>query len=83
MNPSVSLTVFYILGAVALGASAGVVTTRNVVYAALFLMVALGAVAGLFVVLLAEFLALVQVLIYGGGIVIVSYPFVFNSQGGG
>ena len=66
-----SLTVFYILGALALAASAGVVTTRNVVYAALFLLVALGAVAGLFVVLLAEFLALVQVLIYGGAIVIV------------
>lgn len=45
--------------------------TRNVVHAALFLLVSLVAVAGLFLILLAEFLALVQVLIYGGAIIIV------------
>jgi NADH-quinone oxidoreductase subunit J len=66
-----ALVVFYILSAVTLFAAAGVVTTRNVVYAALFLLTALAATAGLFVLLLAEFLALVQVLIYGGAIVIV------------
>lgn len=66
-----SLAVFYFLGSLALIGSVGVVATRNVVYAALFLLLALGSVAGLFVILLAEFLALVQVLIYGGAIVIV------------
>lgn len=66
-----ALVVFYILGSVTLFAAAGVVSTRNVVYAALFLLAALAATAGLFVLLLAEFLALVQVLIYGGAIVIV------------
>jgi len=48
-----------------------VVTSRNVAHAALFLLLSLGAVAGVFVLLLAEFLALVQVLIYGGAVIIV------------
>ena len=47
------------------------VVTRNVVHAALALLVSLVAVAGVYLVLFAEFLALVQVLIYGGAIIIV------------
>ena len=49
----------------------GVVVTRNVVHAALFLLLSLIAVAGVYLILFAEFLALVQVLIYGGAIIIV------------
>ena len=45
--------------------------TRNIVYAAFALLVALIGVAGLFLLAFAEFLALVQILIYGGAIVIV------------
>ena len=62
---------FILLSIVSLGGGLGVVVTRNVVHAALFLLVSLVAVAGLYLVLLAEFLALVQVLIYGGAIIIV------------
>ena len=47
------------------------VVTRNVVHAALALLVSLLAVAGIYLILFAEFLALVQVLIYGGAIIIV------------
>ncbi len=47
------------------------VATRNVVHAALFLLVSLVSVAGIYLLLFAEFLALVQVLIYGGAIIIV------------
>ena len=47
------------------------VLTRNVVHAALALLLSLFAVAGVYLVLFAEFLALVQVLIYGGAIIIV------------
>ena len=64
------LVLFYILGAVTLFGAFGVVATRNVVYAALFLIASLLGVAGLFVLLYAEFLALVQILIYGGAITI-------------
>ena len=62
---------FIILSVLILGGGLGVVVTRNVVHAALFLLVSLVAVAGLYLILFAEFLALVQVLIYGGAIIIV------------
>ena len=68
---SLSLVVFYFLSVVCLGGAMGVVVARNVVHAALLLLVSLMGVAGLFLLLLAEFLALVQVLIYGGAITIV------------
>ena len=68
---SLSLVVFYLLSVVCLGGAMGVVVARNVVHAALLLLVSLMGVAGLFLLLLAEFLALVQVLIYGGAITIV------------
>ena len=48
----------------------GVVLTRNVVHSALFLILALLAVAGVFILLSAEFLAIVQILIYGGAVTI-------------
>ena len=66
-----SYALFLLLGGVALAGALGVVTTRNVVHATLALLLTLMAVAGLFVLLLAPFLALVQVLIYGGAITIV------------
>ena len=62
---------FILLAALTLGGALGVVLTRNVVHAALALLLSLFAVAGVYLVLFAEFLALVQVLIYGGAIIIV------------
>lgn len=66
-----SLVLFYLASALTLGGAVGVVSTRNVVHAALFLLASLMGVAGVYLLLFAEFLALVQVLIYGGAIVIV------------
>ena len=68
---SITLIVFYLLGAMCLGSAVGVVVSRNVVHAALLLLGSLMGVAGLYLLLLAEFIALVQVLIYGGAITIV------------
>jgi NADH-quinone oxidoreductase subunit J len=62
---------FYVAGALTIGGALGVVMARNIVYAAFALLVALLGVAGLFLLAFAQFLALVQVLIYGGAIVIV------------
>ena len=62
---------FGLLAALTLAGGLGVVATRNVVHAALFLLLSLTAVAGVYLILFAEFLALVQVLIYGGAIIIV------------
>ena len=66
-----ALILFGLLSVLALAGGLGVVVSRNVVHAALFLLLSLMAVAGLYITLFAEFLALVQVLIYGGAIIIV------------
>ena len=58
------------LGAVAVGAGGAVVTTRHIVRAGLWLVVTLGAIAGLYLVLAAELVAWVQVLIYVGAVVV-------------
>lgn len=62
--------IFYVVAAVTVIGALGVVTARNVVHSALFLILALLAVAGVFILLAAEFLAIVQVLIYGGAVTI-------------
>ena len=66
-----SLALFYLAAALVIGGALGVVLTRNIVYAAFALLASLIGVAGVFLLMFAEFLALVQVLIYGGAIVIV------------
>jgi NADH-quinone oxidoreductase subunit J len=66
----VTTVLFSVVGAVALIASVIVVTSRRIVHAALWLVVALGAVAGCFGALHAEFVALVQILVYVGAIVV-------------
>jgi NADH-quinone oxidoreductase subunit J len=47
-----------------------VVTSRNIVHAALYLVVALASVAGIYLLLAAPFVAFVQVIIYVGAIVV-------------
>ena len=62
--------VFWVLSVLAIGASLGVVLVKDLFRAALMLVVVFIAVAGFFVLLSAEFLAVVQVLIYAGAIAI-------------
>ena len=62
--------VFYGLSAVMLGSAVMVITRRNPVHAAVFLVLTFLAMAGLFVMMEAEFVAAVQVLVYAGGIVV-------------
>jgi NADH-quinone oxidoreductase subunit J len=62
--------VFWFLAAAAVGASLGVVLVRDLFRAALLLVVVFVAVAGFFVMMSAEFLAVVQVLIYAGAIAV-------------
>ena len=59
---------FWILAAVAIGAALGVVLIRDLFRSALLLAVVFVAVAGFFALLNAEFLAVVQALIYVGAI---------------
>jgi NADH-quinone oxidoreductase subunit J len=62
--------VFGILAVVMVAAAFRLVTTQNVVRAALFLAVVLAGAAGLYILLAAEFVAWVQVLVYIGAVVV-------------
>ena len=62
--------VFWLLTVVAVGSALGVVLTRDLFRAALLLVGVFVAVGGYFVLLSAEFLAVVQVLIYAGAIAV-------------
>ncbi len=66
-----SLVIFYLASCVVVGGGLTVVMSRNIVYAAFGLIASLSGVAGIFILSFAPFLALVQILIYGGAIVIV------------
>ena len=61
---------FGILAAAAVIAALRVVTTKNVVHAALYLVVVLSSIAANFILLAAEFVAAVQILVYVGAIVV-------------
>ena len=61
---------FLITGLVILGSALMVVTTRNLIHAALWLIVTLFGVAVLYAILNASFLAVVQVVVYIGAIAI-------------
>lgn len=62
--------VFYFFGAVLVFAGAMVVTVRNPVKAALFLVLAFFSAAGLWMLLEAEFLAITLVLVYVGAVMV-------------
>ncbi len=62
--------IFLLTGALILGSALMVVTTRKLLHAALWLVVALFGVAVLYAILQANFLAVVQVVVYIGAIAI-------------
>jgi len=66
---------FYLVAALAVAGAVGVITLRSPVHAALALLETFIMVAVLFVLRHAEFLAVVQVLVYAGGIMVL-YLFV-------
>ncbi len=79
-NLSLAETVFYVLATISLVGALGVVITRNVIYAAFLLLTSLMGVASIYLLLLAEFLALVQILIYGGAVIIVILFFIMLTR---
>ncbi len=62
--------VFYCMAACTVAGAAGVIGLKNPVHAALSLLATFLAVAGLFVLMHAEFLAAVQILVYAGGVMV-------------
>lgn len=69
-EPDLFSLVFYLLAAVTVVSAAGVALSNNIVYSAFALMGTLLGAAGLFVMLAADFVAVIQVLIYVGGILV-------------
>jgi NADH-quinone oxidoreductase subunit J len=70
LSPTGTDLIFTAFSAVALGSALLVVSSRHLVHSALWLIVTLGAVAGCYLVMGAEFVAWMQVLIYVGAVVV-------------
>ncbi|HEV2855309.1 MAG TPA: NADH-quinone oxidoreductase subunit J [Thermoanaerobaculia bacterium] len=61
---------FYLFAALAVAGALGVVTLRNPMYGAVSLLLTFLSVAALFLLRHAEFLGIVQIFVYGGGIMV-------------
>jgi NADH-quinone oxidoreductase subunit J len=61
---------FYLFAAVAVAASLLVIAQRNPVYSVLLLIASFGALSGLYVLLDAPFVAVIQIIIYAGAIMV-------------
>lgn len=70
LSPSGVEIVFVLVGIVILGAAVLCVTSKRLIHAALWLVIALGGLAVQYLLLTAEFVAWVQVLIYVGSVVV-------------
>jgi len=62
--------IFYLFAAITLVSAFFVVTIRNIVYSAFFLLFTFFGVAGIYIILGADFVAMVQLIVYVGGILI-------------
>ncbi len=65
-----TVVAFGTLAVLVVGSAAGLLLRRNPIHGALFLVVNLASVAGLFLTLRAEFLAAAQVIVYAGAIAV-------------
>jgi NADH-quinone oxidoreductase subunit J len=70
MAPVATPFFFYLLAGLAVAGGVLVITRRNAVHSALALIVTLLAVAGLYLMLFAPFVAGVQIIVYAGGIMV-------------
>ena len=61
---------FFLLAALCVGSVLGMIISRNQAYNALFLIVAFASIGGLFGLLEAPFIAVVQIIIYAGAIMV-------------
>jgi NADH-quinone oxidoreductase subunit J len=61
---------FYLFAALAIGASLLVIAQRNPIYSVLLLIASFGALSGLYVLLDAPFVAVIQIIVYAGAIMV-------------
>lgn len=62
--------VFFILAAIAIVAALGMLTSRNAVHSALFLVLNFGTIAVFYIILNAPFIGMVQITVYAGAIMV-------------
>ncbi|MDK2821906.1 MAG: hypothetical protein PWP31_1871 [Clostridia bacterium] len=70
LSTSTSTLVFWFLTILIVASALAVVLLRNIVHSALFLILTFVGIAGIYILLNAEFLAAVQILVYAGAIAI-------------
>lgn len=72
MSENLPAIAFYLLAFAAVGGAIMMMVTRNVVRATVWLLEVMLATAGLYMLLSAEFLALVQVIVYAGAVAVLT-----------
>jgi NAD(P)H-quinone oxidoreductase subunit 6 len=77
----VAQIVFYLLAALTVGSSMMVAFSRNIVYSTFALLGAFMGVVGIYVLLAADFVAMVQLLVYVGGILVLTLFAVMLTSG--
>jgi NADH-quinone oxidoreductase subunit J len=76
-----NLAIFYLFALAAVGGAAGVPMSKNIFWSAMGLLSALVGVGGLYVLLSADFLAVTQLLVYIGGVlVLIIFAVMLTSQ---
>lgn len=65
-----STVLFYIFALVTIGSAVYLVTTKNIMYSAVALFISLFSIAVLYILLRADFIAITQIMVYVGGILI-------------
>src|SRR5881392_1637891 len=64
------MALFYVFGAIAVVASLLVIAQRNPIHSVLLLIASFGALSGLYVLLDAPFVAVIQIIVYAGAIMV-------------
>ncbi len=67
---TIDLVLFFVLALVAVGTALGMLLSRNAVYSALFLVLNFGSVAVFYILLGAPFIAMSQITVYAGAIMV-------------
>ena len=67
---SITQVLFWILSVTALGSALMVVTSKNLVYSVLYLIITFFAISGHYILLNAQFLAIVNLIVYAGAIMV-------------
>jgi NADH-quinone oxidoreductase subunit J len=82
MDDTGTVVAFWLLSAISVGSALMVVVVRNLIHAVVFLVVSFMGVAGLYITLSADFVAVTQILIYAGAVsVLILFAIVLTPRG--